>query len=488
MSSGRVDNLVPKHIVIVGAGLGGLAAGLRLSHLGHRVTILEKTDQVGGRNRRIRVNDCHFDGGPTLVMMLDPFRKLFADVGERMEDHLELTLCDPGYRAFFADGTRVEATPNVAKMVDQIRRLNPNDARAYPKLLGDLAELYRDSIPNFVEKNYYSPLDFFGLKGLGQVAKHRMLGNLANRIAKYVEDPRLRMLFSFQTMYLGLSPFEAPWVYATLTYMEFGEGIWYPKGGVPAISEAIAKLAVRKGAEIRLNSPVSRIYGKEVTLESSEVIRADAVLCNADLPYAEQTLQQKPAQKRKYSCSTFMIYADYTGSIPELLHHNVFFGKDFFKNLDQIFNKGQLPENPAFYASISNRSEASRSPNGHENIYVLVPCPNLDRPWSDADGDDLRSKVFDRLETETNFKRENIVATKFITPQDWQTQLNLDKGAAFGLSHHFNQSAYFRPANRSKSNPNLYFVGASTVPGNGMPMVLISADLAVDRMRHDGLI
>lgn len=477
-----------RRIVIIGAGLGGLAAGLRLAHEGHSVTILEKTEQVGGRNRRVEVDGCSFDGGPTLVMMLDPFKKLFADVGERLEDHLELSLCDPGYRAFFADGTRIEATPNIAKMVEQILPLNPQDARAFPKLLGDLAELYQDSIPAFVEKNYYSPLDFFGLKGLGKVLKHRMLGNLAARIATYVEDPRLRMLFSFQTMYLGLSPYESPWVYGTLTYMEFGEGIWYPKGGVPAISEVLANLASARGAQIRLNSPVASIEGSTVRLESGEQIVADAILCNADLPYAEEKLLQKPNKPRKHSCSTFMIYADYAGSIPELLHHNVFFGSDFFKNLDQIFNKNEIPDDPAFYASLSNRSEPSRSPNGHENLYLLVPCPNLDRSWSDADGKDLQDRVFARLERETSFRRGNIRNVKFHTPADWHAQLNLNKGAAFGLSHHFNQSAYFRPANRSKTNPNVYFVGASTVPGNGMPMVLISADLAVQRLRHDGQI
>ncbi len=478
-----------KHIAIIGAGLGGLSAALRLSHLGHRVTVLEKTDQVGGRNRRVAVNQCQFDGGPTLVMMLDPFKKLFADVGERLEDHLELTLCDPGYRVFYKDGTRIEATPNIAKMVEQIQAISPKDARAYPKLIGDLAQLYQDSIPNFVEKNFYSPLDFFGPRGIAKVVKHRMLGNLAKRVATYLEDPRLRMLFSFQTMYLGLSPFEAPWVYATLTYMEFGEGIWYPKGGVPVISEKIAELAQAKGAQIRLNSSVRAIEGHSVILESGERIEGDAILCNADLPYAQRQLVGKPnPRKLKHSCSAYMIYADYAGQIPELLHHNVFFGDDFYGNLDQIFHRRELPIEPAFYASISARTEASRAPAGHENLYILIPCANLDRPWTAADGCDLQAKVFDRLEQETSFRRDNIRALKTYSPADWSGELNLDKGAAFGLSAHFNQSAYFRPPNRSKSNPHLYFVGASTVPGNGMPMVLISADIAVDRLRHDGMI
>lgn len=482
---------MPKKIVIVGAGLGGLAAGLRLAHAGHEVTIYEKTDQVGGRNRTAQVNDCHFDAGPTLLMMLDPFRKLYSEVGERMEDHLHLSLCDPSYRVFYSDGVRLEATPNVARMVEQIKELSPRDARAYPKLLGDLAELYKDSIPNFVEKNYNSPLDFFGPSSLAKVVKHRMLANLAGRIAKYIEHPKLRMLFSFQTMYLGLSPFEAPWVYATLTYMEFGEGIWYPQGGVVEIARSIARLAESRGAKIHLNSPVSSIQGKSVTLESGEVVEADAILCNADLPYADRelipTLSKAPkSAKLKSSCSAFMIYCDYHGSLPELRHHNVFFGSDFVDNLDRIFNRRLLPEDPAFYACISKRSEASVAPEGHENLMILAPCPNLDRTWTDQDAQDLREKVYARLGREVGFEPSRVRGVKTFSPEDWKSVLNLDRGAAFGLSHHFNQSAYFRPANRSKSNPDLYFVGASTIPGNGMPMVLISADLAVQRILDGG--
>lgn len=499
---------MPKSIVVVGAGLGGLATALRLAHLGHQVTVLEKTDQVGGRNREFHVGACAFDGGPTLLMMLDPFRKLFADVGERLEDHLSISLCDPSYRVFYADGSRIEGTPNMARMVDQIMRLSgPEDARAYPRMLGDLAALYEASIPNFVEKNFYGPGDFFGGRALPLVMRHRMLGNLASGIARYMRDPRLRMLFSFQTMYLGLSPYQAPWVYATLTYMEYGEGIWYPAGGMVEVCRAIARLAEARGATIRLNAPVRRIDGSQVVLESGEVLTADAVVCNADLPYAERELlglgvrceglgsqtpnaeRQTPSSRpRRYSCSAYMLYLDYLGELPGLLHHNVFFGEDFAGNLEDIFTRHRLPEDPAFYACVSGRSDPSRAAQGHENLYLLVPCPNLDRPWTDADGCDLQERVFARLEREVGFDRDRIAAMRTYTPVDWAGDLNLDRGAAFGLSHDFWQSAYFRPGNRSKANPHVTFVGASTIPGNGLPMVLISADLAVQRLRQEGTI
>jgi phytoene desaturase len=476
-----------KPFVVVGAGVGGLAIALRLAHRGEQVVVLEKTGEIGGRNRSVRVNDCEFDGGPTLMMMLDPFRRLFQDVGEKMEDLLDITLCDPSYRVFFADGTRIEASTNVAKMVQQIAELSGReDSLAYPKLLGDLAALYQASIPNFVEKNFYGPQDFFGPKNLALVKKHRMLGNLAKGIARYVKDERLRMLFSFQTMYLGLSPYQAPWVYAVLTYMEYGEGIWYPKGGVVEIARAFGRLAESRGAQIRLNSPVSKIEGQTVILESGERLEAKAVIVNADLPYAERELIQNSKSKtRRSSCSAYMMYIDYAGELPNLRHHNVFFGRDFAGNLEAIFDRLEIPPDPAFYAAISSRSDPPKAPGGHENLYVLVPCPNLDRPWTKESEFAFQEAAFSRLTQEAGFDRDRIRGIKTCTPEDWSKDLNLDRGAAFGLSHDFWQSAYFRPSNRSRSNPNVYFVGASTQPGNGLPMVLISAQLAEERLEHD---
>lgn len=477
-------------IVIVGAGLGGLATALRLAHLGEKVLVLEKTDQVGGRNRRMQVGQSSFDGGPTLMMMLDPFKTLFKDVGEKLEDHLDIELCDPSYRVFYRDGNRLDGTPNVAKMLDQIEKLSgPKDAARYPVLIGDLAALYDASIPNFVRRNFTNPLQFFGPKQLKMVVEHAMIGNLAKRVEKYMDDPRLRMLFSFQTMYLGLSPYDAPWVYATLTYMEYGQGIWYPKGGMPAICEAVSDLAIKRGAEVRLNTEVCKIEGKNVYLSDGAVIEAKAIVSNADLPYSERVLEKRPKiKKRRFSCSAYVLYLDYEGELPELLHHNVFFGQDFKKNLDDIFHNMARPEDPAFYACISKRSEPSRAASGHENLYLLIPCANLDRPFNEEEADALKKMVFDRLEHEVGFDRSKVVGEATWSPIEWQNELNLEKGAAFGISHDFWQSAYFRPGNKAKTQDGLYYVGASTTPGNGLPMVLISAELVVDRMQMDRLV
>jgi phytoene desaturase len=474
-------------IVIIGAGMGGLALALRLAHRGEKVLVLEQTDQIGGRNRRLQVGEAVFDSGPSLLMMLDPFETLYRDVGDDLYQRLDVRLCDPSYRVFYRDGTQIEGTANVAKMVRQLKALGlESDAERFPVFLGELADLYNASIPLFVRKNYYSPLDFALPHHLYAVTRHKMLSNLKKRVDHWFTDPRLRMLFSFQTMYLGLSPFEAPYVYATLTYMEFGQGIWYPMGGLSRIADDIAEMAMDRGAEIRLNCEVKSIDKSSVSLESGETIRAKAVVSNADLPYAERALLNRSAKKRRYSCSAFMMYIDYRGELPAFEHHNVVFGADFQQNLDDIFHKNELPKDPAFYICASSKTDPSMAAIGGTNLMILVPCPNLDRNFSAADATYLQQKVFSRLCEEGEFDPDKIAAMETFGPHEWSSRYNLDKGAAFGLSHDFLQSAFFRPSNKGKAGT--YFVGASTVPGNGLPMVLISAELAEQRLEREGVL
>ena len=477
------------NVAIVGAGVGGLALALRLAHKGHRVTVFEKTDQVGGRNRSETVGGCRFDGGPTLLMMLDPFRKLFADVGESFEARIPIMLCDPSYRVFYRDGTKLDATVNLESMKARFRAIGADsDADRYEPFLRSLKDLYDESIPSFVRKNYKGLADFATPSQLGRVVRHGMLGNLAKRVEATFTDPRVRMLFMFQTMYLGLSPFDAPWVYATLAYMEYGEGIYYPQGGMPAISQSIANLAVEKGAVIKLNAPVKRVEGKSVLLESGEAQEFDVVVLNADMPYAQRSLEGKPNKRKlRYSCSAYVLYLDYEGEIPGLEHHNVFFGKDFKGNLDSLFHKLQTPEDPAFYVCVSKKSDRGAAQIGRSNVYILIPCPNLDHPFGEKEGEALRCRAFSRLEEEVGFDRDLIRGMKSRTPHDWQNELNLERGAAFGISHDLFQSAFMRPQNVSPNQDGVFYVGASTVPGNGLPMVLISAELAEQRLADWGL-
>lgn len=477
-------------MVVVGAGAGGLSVALRLAHRGLQVTVLEQNDFVGGRNRRECLNGCRFDGGPTLLMMLDPFRKLFADVGDRFEDRVPITLCNPSYRVFYADGSRINATVDQDVMIERIRELSgEQDARQFRPFLAELRALYEAAIPNFVRKNYGALKDFASPSQVGHVLRHHMLSNLAKRVERRFSDPRLHMLFSFQTMYLGLSPYDAPWVYATLAYMEFGEGIWYPTGGLPRITEEIALLAQERGAEIRLGAKVASIDSRSVTLASGEQITADAVVSNADLTYTNRELLGKPDRRKlRFSCSAHVMYIDYEGELDQLQHHNVLFGSDFRGNLDALFHSLKTPSDPAFYVCLAKRTDPTVAPEGHHSLFILVPVPNLELAMSEDDEARLENSVFVRLSKEAGFDRTRIRGIKRCGPKQWRDELNLDRGAAFGLSHDLFQSAFMRPHNVRSDTPGLYYVGASTVPGNGLPMVLISAELVEQRLIDDGVI
>lgn len=478
-----------KSFIIVGAGFGGLATAARLAHKGHKVTVLEKNSYVGGRNRRTTVGSCRFDVGPTLLMMLDPFKKLFSDLGERMEERIPVTLCDPSYRVFYRDGSRLDATTDVAKMTERLSALaGEADASRYPAFLQELKDLYDESIPHFVRKNYTSPLDFAQPAQLRRVVKHKMLSNLAKRVESRFKDPRLRMLFSFQTMYLGLSPFDAPFVYGTLAYMEYGEGIFYPEGGLGRMSETIADLAAERGATIHVNQAVTKIERNTVTTELGEVWEADAVIANADMPYAQRELELRPSRRQlRSSCSAHMIYMDYEGELPALEHHNVFFGAQFKQNLDALFHDLKVPSDPAFYVCAASKTDKSAAPAGRTSLFILVPVPNLDLAVRPDELARMEGEVFARLTEEVGFDLDCVRALERRGPQDWKNELNLERGAAFGISADLFQSAFMRPQNKS-SETGVYYVGASTVPGNGLPMVLISAELAEQRLEMDGLI
>jgi len=479
-----------RSVVVIGAGVGGLATALRLAHRGHSVTVLEKNDFVGGRNSRETVGECRFDTGPTLMMMLDPYRKLFADVGDRLEDHLEIKLCDPLYRVFYRDGSRIDSTSDREEMKRRIEDLaGQDDAAAFGRFLDEVRDLYEEAVPNFVRTNYRKVSDVAAPGQLKRVLKHGMLGNLAKRVERRFRDPRLRMLFSFQTMYLGLSPYDAPWVYGTLAYMEYGEGIFYPRGGMAAVSEAIADLARAKGAEIRLGVQAASVEENRVVLADGEVLKADIIVANADMPYSQRELVGRPTRRKlRYSCSAHLLYIDYDGELPGLSHHNVFFGNDFKGNLDALFRDLAIPQDPAFYACASCLSDPDAAPAGRTNLFLLIPVPNLDCPASETEIAEMERQAFVRLTEEAEFDPERVIAIHRRSRQDWQREFNLDRGAAFGISHDLFQSAFMRPSNRSRDNSSLYYVGASTVPGNGVPMVLISAELVEQRLIDEGAI
>lgn len=492
-----------RHSVIVGAGVGGLATAIRLAAAGHRVTLLEKNLTVGGRANRWQADGFSFDTGPTLLLMPDVYEELFATAGRRLADYVELTQIQPNYRITFDDGASFDASPDLAAMARDLDRIQPGAGERLPAFVADAGYKYRVARQRFINRNFLSPAQFLTPRNLVELLRTGALRNLFRHAGRYFRDERLRLALTFQTMYLGISPLDAPAIYALLPYTELAEGIWYPRGGIYRLVEAMAELARELGVTICTGAEVTaldisgaRVHG--VRLADGSLIEADVVITNADLPAAYRRLvpeRWRPdftdtrLERMRYTASAYMLYLGVNRRYDHLRHHNVFLTTDFHANFDAIFSSYTLPERPSLYIHAPARSDPGVAPSGKDALYVLVPVPHLERGSIDWSREEpaFRDRVLNRLEeVGLHGIREAIEVARAVTPLDWRQDYALAKGSAFGLGHDFLQVGYLRPSNRAKRLRNLYFVGASTVPGTGVPLVIMGSKLLVDRMRKEG--
>jgi phytoene desaturase (3,4-didehydrolycopene-forming) len=485
-----------KKIVIVGAGIGGIAAAGRLARRGWSVTVLEKNDQTGGRCDRLVRNGYRFDTGPTLFLMPEVFAQTYRELGSSIENELELRRIDPTYAVYFSDGASLLMSGDLNLMRRQVESVEAGSFNAVLRYLEEGNRHYHAALRSFVGRNF---LDIFDLVN---PANARMLFDLKpltphyRNIMKYFRHPQLRQAFTFQNIYLGLSPFQAPATYSLLQYAELVEGVWYPAGGFARVAQSLTALAEKGGAEFRCNAPVRAVRVRDgsaagVELESGEFLPADLVLINADLPYAFQNLLPDRAaaeslQRKRYTCSTIMFFWGMDRAYPALREHNVFLAKEYRDSFDKIFRDHTLPDEPSFYIHIPSRTDPAAAPASCDAVTILVPVGHLNgTPCQDwpALVAKARSSVLARLAQFglTDFQHHIAVETVY-EPRTWMNMYHLTKGAAFGLDHNFWQVGYFRPHNRHPKYPNIYFVGASTHPGTGLPMVLLSARLVTERI------
>lgn len=483
-----------KNIIVVGAGIGGLALAARLQHRGHRVTVVEKNSFPGGRCGTIDANGYHFDIGPTLLLMPDVLSRFFRDVGRDMGNYLDIRRLDPNYRLHFSDGTSFDFHSDRTKMTQLLDSIEPGAGTAFLRFLDDARYCYTTARAKFVERNFRTAFEFFTTENLALLFRMRAHRKLYDLISTYFRDPRLRQALSFQTMYLGLSPYKSPALYTLLPYTEFEEGIWYPMGGMHRIATAMAQVLEEDGGTIRYDAPVRSIdvangRATGVTLESGEHLDADIVIANADLPYATEKLvaSAKRPRKWKFTSSGFLLHLGVTKRFDDVPHHSIVFSSDYRRNFDEIFDSRQLPNDPAFYICRPSATDPGVAPPGHDVIYVLAPMPHLESSvdW-DVAGPALRERLLTRMEQlGMRGLREHIAVERMWTPVDFKQTFNLAAGCAFGLSHDIMQVGYLRPHNRDASRKNLYYVGASTHPGTGIPMVLFSAELVEQRIAEE---
>jgi phytoene desaturase len=485
-------------VIVIGAGIGGLAAAARLARKGFQVTIVEKNTVPGGRTGKLEQDGFRFDTGPTLFLMPEVFRNTYQQLGERMEDHLDLIRLDPTYRVHFHDHSSLDLTSNMHSMQIQLENIESGAFEAFLKFMSEGSKSYRLSLKHFVGRNFFSLMDYFSLKNLPLLLQLKALEKHATNTRRYFKDPRLLAAFSFQNMYLGLSPYDAPATYSLLQYTELADGVWFPRGGMYRVIESLERIAKALGVTIRYSSPVQRIdvedgNAKGVFLEDGEYLPAEVIVANADLPYVYSSMlpndgSAKRLAERKYTSSALMFYWGVKGErSPELLHHNVFLADHAYRSsFDRIFKDLTLPDDPSFYVCAPARTDPSFAPADGDSLMVLVPIGHIDdrksQDWLTLTHR-ARQTVIKTLESIGVSNLESrIEFEKIWGPLDYLRELNLAKGSAFGLSHNFLQVGYLRPHNRHPRYQNLYFAGSSTHPGTGLPIVLLSAQLSVERI------
>ncbi|MET9628770.1 phytoene desaturase family protein [Lentzea sp. NPDC006480] len=464
------------HVVVVGAGLAGLSAALHLQGTGRKVTVLEKADAPGGRAGTVRVGGFTADSGPTVLTMPEYLDEAFGAVGERREDWLTLDRVDPAYQARFADGSRIAVHTDAEAMEAEVRNVcGATEAAGYRELRRWLRKLYEVQREHFIGANFDSPLDLVRPE-LVQLARLGGFGRLEPQLRRFLKDERLIRLFSFQALYAGVPPQQALAAYAVIAYMDTIAGVYYPRGGMHAVPEALSKAATKHGTEFRYGTTVTRLEwsGSRATAvhTEDERIAADAVVLACELPDAYRLLGKYPRRplKHRWSPSAVVLHAA-TNRTWDLGHHNILFGEAWRGTFAEIVHKGRLMSDPSLLVT--------HAQNGLH--YVLAPCPNLET--APIDWPRIAPRYRDEL-VATLEKRglsgfgAAIQDEHLVTPYDWGNAA----GTPFGLAHTFSQTGPFRPRNIVKGAENVALAGAGTTPGVGVPPVLISGRLAAERI------
>ncbi len=485
------------HVVIVGAGPGGLAAALQLSTAGARVTILEKQNWVGGRTATFEQDGFRFDFGPTFFLYPRVLQEIFESVGLDLMSEVPMVRLDPQYRISFAAGGRIDATPDIEAMERQIAEFSPQDQGAITRYMRDNREKLARFRP-ILEAPFNSARDLLSPSVLAAFPWLKPWRSLGQELSSYFKDPRLAIAFSFQSKYLGMSPFKCPSLFSILSYLEYEHGVFHPLGGCGQVSSRMAEIARDRGVEIHLNEAVIGFSfdGKRPRSVHTNhgSYDADAVIINADFAQAMHDLVPDGLRRRwtnakisqkLFSCSTFMLYLGIDGTFPELPHHTIHIAADYQRNLRQIEQDFVLPELPSFYVQNACRTDPSLAPPGQSTLYVLVPVPheNKNVRWDEHTRRAYRELTLDQLAKEgLNDIRQRIVTERVITPQDWQQDFGLYRGATFNLAHNLAQMLHRRPHNRFEDLQNVYLVGGGTHPGSGLPVIYESSRITCKQL------
>lgn len=490
-----------KKVIIIGAGIAGLTAATHLAKRGLQVTVLDKNSRAGGRCDRISRDGHHFDTGPTLMVMPLLYEAEFAALGASMGELLDLKRVDPTYHLVFEDGSQLALTSDFDSLERQLEAFEQGSFQGLLRYLDEGKRHYHLGIERLVQPDFRKAADFFKPGNLPLLYQVKPLKKHYANMSNYFDDPRLKAAFTFQDVYMGLSPFEAPATFSMMPYTELAHGVYYPHGGMYRIVEALLSLARQAGVEFIFDTAVDRIdvngdraYG---VMADGQRMEADAVLANADLPYVYQNLlppdgQVRKMDRKRYSCSVISFFWGMDQPYDSLPPHTLFLARDFRGNFETIIRDLGLPADPSLYIHAPARLDPSMAPQGGDTLIAIVPVGHLsgngDQDWAEL-RDEARGHVFRRLSSLgfTDLEAHIKFETTF-TPLSWRKRYNLAKGSTHGLCHNLTQLGYFRPDYQHPQYRNLYFAGASARPGTGMPTAMVSGRQSAQRILDDFLL
>ncbi len=491
--------MATKKVVVIGAGPGGLASAMLLAQRGFKVQVFEKASRIGGRTAEVALGQYRFDMGPTFLMMKYVLDELFEETGRKTSDYLDCRILDPMYRLIFSGKTMlVRSRPS--DMRREIERVFPGEGAGLDRFLTAESVRFKKLYP-CLQKDYGSPAAFLHktlLSALPHIAPGRSLYDV---LSHYFRSEELRLAFTFQSKYLGMSPWDCPGLFAMIPYTEHAHGIYHVIGGLSQIPQSFAKVAREEGAEIHTSCGVKRVLlqGRKacgVELENGEKVRCDDVVINADFGHAMSTLfpgsdlaKYSPAalKKRKYSCSTFMLYLGLDRVYPDAEHHTIVFAQDYKRCLEEITKTKIVSDDLSVYVRNAVTLDPSCAPPGHSSLYVLAPVPNNTSgiDW-EVHRSAYRETILQLLEERTPYKdlRSHIRAELIVTPADWEKKVSVFLGATFNMAHSWDQMLYFRPHNEFELFDNTYLVGGGTHPGSGLPTIFESARISSNLICH----
>jgi phytoene desaturase len=483
-------SLKKKKIVVIGAGFAGLAAASSLAQKGHDVTILEKNSLPGGRARKMEVQGYNFDMGPSWYWMPEVFEQYFERFGKKVSDYYTLDRLDPAYKIVFGQGKEMPVPVDMTALKALFEQYEKGSSAKLEKFLSEAAYKYQVGMHEFVYKPSHSILEFADLRVVKAIFRLQMLTSMSSYVDKLFQNRYLRELLKFPVLFLGATPEDTPAMYSLMNYADLVLGTWYPRGGMYQIVAGMVKLAEELGVKIELNQAVTKIEieqgkAKRVRTASGGLWEVDAVVAGADYHHIEQQVLE-PAyrqyteaywDKRTMAPSSLLFYVGVNKKLDNLLHHNLFFDEDFQVHAKEIYKEPKWPSKPLFYACIASKTDPTCAPEGHENLFLLIPtAPDL------KDSPEVRehyyNMVMERLERLSGQSiRPHVDYCKSFAHQDFIREYNAYKGNAYGLANTLRQTAFLKPKMRNKKVSNLFFTGQLTTPGPGVPPSLISGQV-----------